>query len=334
MRSGIRRIRSGSSPVRTAAVPSVSPAAALRRDHRGRRAKHLRDPLPYSVVQFIQPDERVLIERIASTTSGRISEAVENVYTPAPLIIGRTPSSFRKSRMITDALTRPEGTAASAAPLPIRRRRVNWRFMDVKHTTDGAVIRNSNADRGGSNPDARVELVQPGADALEDFRVEAPESTAWSKGIRRWLDFSQMRKRNASIPFPSSPAAATPSGPRQESAYEHLVGHLLREIAAAGPFDGVYLALHGAMVAEHIPQADDEIVRRVRNQIGPVAPLVVSHDFHANILPRRSPTPPALLTYQQNPHLDTKQRGARAASILARTIRGRSGRPRQSLSRR
>jgi hypothetical protein len=39
----------------------------------------------------------VLLARMASTTSGRISDAVENVYTPAPLMIGRIPSSFRKS---------------------------------------------------------------------------------------------------------------------------------------------------------------------------------------------------------------------------------------------
>jgi microcystin degradation protein MlrC len=48
----------------------------------------------------------------------------------------------------------------------------------------------------------------------------------------------------------------------------------------------------------------------------------VTHDFHANITPETAELSTALITYQQNPHLDTKQRGQRAAAILARSIRG------------
>jgi microcystin degradation protein MlrC len=117
-------------------------------------------------------------------------------------------------------------------------------------------------------------------------------------------------------------ATATPGGTVEESAFERLADLLVQGIQGAGSVDGVFLALHGAMVAEHIPHADEEIVRRVRKQIGPDVPLVVTHDFHANISPATVGMTTALVTYQQNPHLDTKQRGRLAASILARTLRG------------
>lgn len=170
----------------------------------------------------------------------------------------------------------------------------------------------------------------PALTTIDDFRVEARDLSAWSQGNTEVAGFTAGVAVQDLTPVPILAATATPSGPVQESAYEQLVACLLTNLAAAGPFDGVYLALHGAMVAEHIPHADNETVRRVRELIGPETPLVVSHDFHANINPETVSNSTALLTYQQNPHLDTKQRGERAASILARTVRGEI-RPVQSM---
>ncbi|HET8550668.1 MAG TPA: M81 family metallopeptidase, partial [Bryobacteraceae bacterium] len=93
-------------------------------------------------------------------------------------------------------------------------------------------------------------------------------------------------------------------------------------LKAAPKLDGILLALHGALVVEGYPQGDEEIVRRVRNAFGPSIPIVVTHDFHGNPSPELVRLCTALVSYQQNPHLDTRQRGRRAASILARTLRG------------
>ena len=43
--------------------------------------------------------------------------------------------------------------------------------------------------------------------------------------------------------------AASPSAQVTRDAYERIVGDMLARLAAAGPVDGVYLDLHGAMVA-------------------------------------------------------------------------------------
>ena len=76
------------------------------------------------------------------------------------------------------------------------------------------------------------------------------------------------------------------------------------------------------MVADGYPQADEETVRRIRKAFGPDIPIVVTHDFHGNPSPELVKMTTALVGYQQNPHLDTKLRGRRAGSIMARTLRG------------
>lgn len=151
----------------------------------------------------------------------------------------------------------------------------------------------------------------------------------WTEGETEVAGFVEQGTADGLTVVPGFHATATPGGVVEERAYESLVDCLLKSI---GSVDAVYLALHGAMVAEHAPHADEETLRRVRRQIGDDVPLVVTFDFHANISPETVRLCTALVGYQQNPHLDTRQRGARAASILARTLRGEV-RPVQAISK-
>lgn len=172
----------------------------------------------------------------------------------------------------------------------------------------------------------------PAPTRLEDFRVTSRDVHAWSQDNTEVAGFLEGCRAEGMTPIPVFSAAAIPGGAVEADAFEHLSGCLLKNLASSGSYAGVFLALHGAMVAEHIPHADDEIVRRVRAAIGPAVPLVVSHDFHANISPETITSCTALVTYQQNPHLDTKQRGERAASIVGRTLRGEV-RPSQAIAK-
>jgi microcystin degradation protein MlrC len=125
-------------------------------------------------------------------------------------------------------------------------------------------------------------------------------------------------------------ASATPKGRVEAEAFEELCNRLINGLAAIKRLDGVLLALHGAMYSHAFPHADEEIARRVRKTIGPNVPLIVTHDFHANIPPGIVECTDVLITYQQNPHIDTRSRGVRAASILARMLKGEA-KPRQVL---
>src|SRR6187549_1475882 len=57
--------------------------------------------------------------------------------------------------------------------------------------------------------------------------------------------------------------SATPKGPVAKAVYESLVAELIASLKVQ-KLDAILLALHGAMVAEHFPQADEETLRRVR----------------------------------------------------------------------
>jgi len=77
------------------------------------------------------------------------------------------------------------------------------------------------------------------------------------------------------------------------------------------------------LVTESHPHGDAEIVRRVREAMGPAFPIVVTHDFHANISPEIVERSTALLTYKTNPHVDQKERGIRAVEIMHGIVTGR-----------
>ena len=121
--------------------------------------------------------------------------------------------------------------------------------------------------------------------------------------------------------YPLLATSATPGGPVTADTYEHFVGHILSGLEAAPKLDGVLLALHGAMVAEGFPQADGETVRRVRALVGDL-PIAVTHDYHANVPPELVAAADSLIIYKTNPHIDQRERGLQAASILTRQIRG------------
>ena len=80
-------------------------------------------------------------------------------------------------------------------------------------------------------------------------------------------------------------ANTTPSGTITADAFERLTGELLDLLRAHGPWDAVLLGLHGAAVADGIPETDGEIVARVRRLVGPSVPIGVGLDMHANVGP-------------------------------------------------
>ena len=115
--------------------------------------------------------------------------------------------------------------------------------------------------------------------------------------------------------------SATPSGPVVQEAYERIAGELLERLTAAGPVDAVYLDLHGAMVAAHLPDGEGELLRRLRRLVGPDLPIVASLDFHANVSPAMVEHATALTAYRTYPHIDMAVTGERAAALLQRILR-------------
>lgn len=127
---------------------------------------------------------------------------------------------------------------------------------------------------------------------------------------------------------PLSWGFANPAGPVTAEAFERLAAlifHDLQMALEAGPLDGLYLDLHGAMVAEHFPDAEGELLRRARAILGPGVPITASLDPHCNLTAAMVGHADALAPFRTYPHVDMKEAGARAMALLLARIR--SGRP-------
>lgn len=122
---------------------------------------------------------------------------------------------------------------------------------------------------------------------------------------------------------PTLCAAAESGGPVTRAAFESLLGPLLDRLCAAGPLDGVLLALHGAMVLEDADDPEAEIIARVRAALPPGTPVGVSLDLHAHVTPAMLQPDVHLIGYRAYPHIDMYETGARTAEILLDRLRGR-----------
>ena len=115
--------------------------------------------------------------------------------------------------------------------------------------------------------------------------------------------------------------AASPSAQVTRDAFERILGEMVSRLKAALPVDGVYLDLHGAMVSEACDDGEGEILRRVREAIGPRVPLVASLDLHGNVTRAMVAHADALVGYRTYPHVDMADTGARAARLLDGILR-------------
>ncbi len=115
---------------------------------------------------------------------------------------------------------------------------------------------------------------------------------------------------------------AIPSGAIAAESYERLAAEIVESVRAALPLDGLLLALHGATVSQAYPDADGELLTRIRAVTGPDLPIVTTIDLHANVSTAMITGCNATIAYRSNPHLDQEQRGIEAAHLLDKTLRG------------
>jgi len=107
-----------------------------------------------------------------------------------------------------------------------------------------------------------------------------------------------------------------------QETFEHFMQGILRDLRAAQPVDGVYLALHGAMGVRNVPRPEAEIARRVREVVGPGVPIVATFDLHGNEDEEFLRYADMAFVVKRFPHYDAYIQGERAARMLIRTMRG------------
>jgi microcystin degradation protein MlrC len=167
----------------------------------------------------------------------------------------------------------------------------------------------------------------------KDFH-EGPEIlTHWANTCSEMGGFIEGAKRFGFDLIPTIAAWGMPSGPLTNDTFESLSDSLTSRLRNVSPLDGVLLSLHGSMVSKSLPDADGELLRRVREAVGPETPLVVTLDYHANVTDEMVRWPDAMLGYDTYPHIDQVERGVEAAEILYRMLHD-GLRPKLALARR
>src|ERR1043166_7561803 len=121
--------------------------------------------------------------------------------------------------------------------------------------------------------------------------------------------------------FPLLAARANSAGPLSESCYEDLRRRLFTTLEQARPIDGLLLSHHGSMSALGEYDTEGDIASAARRLVGPGVPIVMTLDLHANVTRRMVQSATAILGYEQYPHRDVFETGARAARLLLRSIR-------------
>src|SRR5918995_5904686 len=119
---------------------------------------------------------------------------------------------------------------------------------------------------------------------LESFRPLAGEAAVTefkdtNTQLGGFLDVAQRMGAEAVVPFAGG---AHPSGYVDARAYEAMCDAIVGAIR--GGCDAAFLALHGAMVAEHLDDGEGELLRRIR-AVAPTLPIAVALDFHAHMTP-------------------------------------------------
>jgi len=106
----------------------------------------------------------------------------------------------------------------------------------------------------------------------------------------------------------------TPMGAITAEAIEDLMQRVTTALRDRGPWDAVLLPLHGAAVSQAWLDADGEMVRRVRELVGPKVPIGLTLDMHANVSPQMVANADIVTVYQTNPHIDAQAQAATALS--------------------
>ncbi|WP_353627702.1 M81 family metallopeptidase [Ralstonia pseudosolanacearum] len=110
-------------------------------------------------------------------------------------------------------------------------------------------------------------------------------------------------------------AAANPSGPVTEDAFERIAGKIIAA-SRQQDFDAIYLDLHGAMVTEHCDDGEGELLARLRATVRNDVLIVASLDLHANVTVLMQECADGLVAYRTYPHVDMATTGMRAAQLL------------------
>jgi microcystin degradation protein MlrC len=115
--------------------------------------------------------------------------------------------------------------------------------------------------------------------------------------------------------------SAQPAGTVVRAVYEEFRDDILSQLRAAMPVDMVILGLHGAMVADGYDDCEGDILKRVRDIVGPKVVVSSELDPHCHLTDLMVKSADLLICYKEFPHTDYLERAEELVAISERIAR-------------
>ncbi|MBS0203782.1 MAG: M81 family metallopeptidase [Planctomycetes bacterium] len=169
-----------------------------------------------------------------------------------------------------------------------------------------------------------VSSFSPARSQFDDFRiVRGPALLEHHRRVREEVGgalsvFDADSRVHLAPAFGAS--ANTSGGILRQPDFQRLTGDFLGCLSDAGPVDGAFFSLHGAMQAENEDDPEGYLLQEARRVLGERIPFVVSLDLHGVLTDRMLQHSDAVVAYHTYPHVDFFETGARAARVLLKTL--------------
>ncbi len=161
---------------------------------------------------------------------------------------------------------------------------------------------------------------------LDEFTINRGSAVTARRGDGSTIDgFLEVAEAEGWEVVPVADFSALPSGTVDHAVFELFWSELRTGLEAAladGGLDGIWLALHGAMVTTESVDPEGELLARIRQVPGAeTLPLFGVFDLHATFTAAMARNANGLVAYRENPHTDANESAIRSAQLLARALR-------------
>ncbi len=131
--------------------------------------------------------------------------------------------------------------------------------------------------------------------------------------------------RNRAEWIPTLVGKSLPGGTVSREAYESLVAKTLKSLKENGPYDGLFFDIHGAMSVVGLQDAEGDLIKRIREVIGPDVLISTSMDLHGNVTEQLAKHTDLITCYRMAPHEDALESKKRAVDNSSRAFGKRQG---------
>lgn len=136
---------------------------------------------------------------------------------------------------------------------------------------------------------------------------------------------STLRQRAEWVP--TLVGKSLPGGTVTREAYESLVGQTLTLLEKNLPYDGLFFDIHGAMSVVGLDDPEGDLIRRIRQVVGPDVLISTSMDLHGNVSKRLAQHTDLITCYRMAPHEDAIESKKRAVENLVSRLENGKGKP-------